>query len=41
MSSLNLIFIKSTRNAELLSIFTTLRQMTYLEIENCFAEVEM
>ena len=33
--------MKSTRNAELLSSFTTLKQMTYLKIKNRYAEIEM
>ena len=41
MLSSNLIFIKLIRNAELLSSFTTLKQMTYLKIENRYAKIRI
>ena len=41
MSSLSLIFIKSIYNAELLSSFTTLKQMIYLKIENHYAKIKI
>ena len=41
MSSSSLIFIKLIYNAELLSSFTTLKQITYSKIENRYAKVEI
>ena len=41
MSSSNSIFMRSIRNAKLLSNFTTLKQMTYSKIENRYAEVKI
>ena len=41
MSSLNLIFMKLTRNAELLSSSTTLKQIIYSKIKNRYAEIEI
>ena len=41
MSSSSSIFIKLIRNAKLLSNFTTLKQMTYSEIKNRYAEIKI
>ena len=41
MSSSSSIFMKSICNAKLLSSFTTLKQMTYSEIENRYAKVKI
>ena len=41
MSSSSLIFIKLIYNAKLLSSFTTLKQMTYSKIENCYAKIKI
>ena len=41
MSSSSSIFIKLIHNVKLLSNFTTLKQMTYSEIENRYAEIKI